>query len=607
MLFGLSERRVDHLDADQNVAALLESLYDLANKCALNTVRFHRNKSSFFRCSRNANKWSYIWLVANLTHRRTRAQHRSTGKRRGHSQRRESRITSQSTRSTRTSDSRATHHCGMTFCLVSRPQSILRGKSATRNIFQRFTLFSTAQCQKMPDQKTSDECLKFDYAVIGGGSGGISSSRRAAQYGAKVVLFENKRLGGTCVNVGCVPKKVMWNTAEVAGTLRDASGYGFSFSEPKFDFEKIRKRRDQYVERLNGIYARNLTKDGVTYVMETAKFISPHVIEAGGKKYTAPHILIAAGGEPTPPPVPGGELAINSDGFFNDMDTLPRKCAVVGAGYIAVELAGVLNALGTDCTLITRKEFALRRFDEIIFTNLAREMSDSGVHLKNNTSVAKIELAEDGTKTLFTEGGEEMSGFDTVIYAIGRRPVSSSLDLKAAGVEVDTRGFITSDEKEVTNVPGIYSLGDINGKIELTPVAIAAGRALADRLFDGQTDRIMDYDAVPTVVFSHPPIGTVGLIERDAVEKYGKGNIKIYRSTFTNMYHAVTEHKTKTAMKLICQGPEEKVVGLHMIGIAVDEILQGFGVAMKMGATKKDFDSCVAIHPTAAEELVTMR
>lgn len=448
----------------------------------------------------------------------------------------------------------------------------------------------------------------FDFLVIGGGSGGIACARRVAQYGKKVVLFEHKRLGGTCVNVGCVPKKVMYNTADIAEILRGvAPSYGFEFSEPKFNFAHIKQRRDQYVERLNGIYAKNLTNSKIKYVMEKAKFVGPKIVEAAGVKYTADHILIAAGGEPAKVTYPGGELAMDSDGFFNDLEELPKKVAVIGAGYIAVELAGVLNSLGSEVTLVTRKQFALRRFDEMVYTLLEEEMSNAGIHLLHNTTTESLEKVADGTITLKAVGGEEFTGYTHVVVAVGRTPYSKALDLESAGVERNARGFVPSNEKEETNVEGIYSLGDVSGKIQLTPVAIAAGRALADRLFGGKPDRIMDYVNIPTVVFSHPPIGTMGFTELQAAEKFGQENLKIYKSTFTNMFYSPCDKKHKTGYKLICQGPDEKVVGLHMIGMASDEILQGFGVAIKMGATKADFDACVAIHPTAGEELVTLK
>uniref|UniRef100_A0A6A7G2W1 Glutathione reductase n=1 Tax=Hirondellea gigas TaxID=1518452 RepID=A0A6A7G2W1_9CRUS len=481
---------------------------------------------------------------------------------------------------------------------------ILRSVRASRFLSSKLRLFALFRSfSVMADGKENH----FDFIVIGGGSGGMACSRRAAQHGARVILFENKRLGGTCVNVGCVPKKVMWNTADISEIVNHiAADYGFSFSKPSFDFNHIRKRRDAYIERLNGIYARNLDNSGIKFVMEKATFVSRNEVEAGGVRYSADHILIATGGTPTGVPVKGGEFTINSDGFFNDMDKLPAKAAVVGAGYIAVELAGVLNSLGSDVTLITRKEYALRRFDELIYTTLEAEMTSAGVHMQHNSSVSGIEKDGSGLMNLTMEDGTVLSGFDTVIYAIGRYPISKDLNLKITGVETDRKGYITSNAKEETNVPGIYSLGDISGKIQLTPVAIAAGRALADRIFGKMEDRIMDYTHVPTVVFSHPTIGSIGLTQKEATEKYGANDLKIYQSTFTNMWYAVTERKSKTAYKLICQGPNEKVVGMHLIGMASDEIMQGFGVAIKMGATKKDFDSCVAIHPTASEELVTM-
>lgn len=426
---------------------------------------------------------------------------------------------------------------------------------------------------------------------------------------ASVLLFEHKRLGGTCVNVGCVPKKVMYNAADISEMLRGvAPGYGFEYSAPKFSFETLKTKRDAYIARLNGIYARLCDNVGVTVIHEKATFVNKNTVEAQGVKYTGDHILIAAGGEPFSPPIKGGELALDSDSFFNDLEELPKKVAVVGAGYIAVELAGVLNSLGSDVTLVTRKEYALRRFDEMIYTILDEEMKGAGIHLMHNTSINALEKVADGTITLSADGGDSHTGFTHVIYAIGRRPYSMSLNLEAAGVERNAKGYVPSNENESTNVPNIYSLGDVSGKIQLTPVAIAAGRLLADRLFGGAGPKcIMDYTTVPTVVFSHPPIGTIGITEGEAAKKYGAENLKIYETNFKGMYYEMATKAHKTAYKLICAGNEQKVVGMHLIGQSSDEMLQGFGVAIKMGATKADFDACVAIHPTSSEELVTLK
>jgi len=472
----------------------------------------------------------------------------------------------------------------------------------------------------MSDEASDD--YDFDYLVVGAGSGGIASARRAASYGAKVGVVEKGRLGGTCVNVGCVPKKVMWNAASIAETLHDMKHYGFSGYESdaiSFDWGFIKENRDKYIKRLNGIYERNMANSDVESILGTAALSGSQSVvvtpDDGSDPitYKAKNVLIASGGYPTFPDGEGiREHAISSDGFF-ELDELPGKAVVVGAGYIAVELAGVLQALGTDTSLVVRKEKAMREFDEILADTLDAEMQRQGINIFRNTNgVAKIEVGDDGLKTVTLQNGETIDGVDTVLMATGRAPLVDPLNLPAAGVEQKDGGYIVTDEYSATNVDGIFALGDVCGNVELTPMAIAAGRRLADRLFGGPEfkDAKVSYDNVPTVVFSHPPIGTIGLSDVQAIEKYGEENVKIYRSKFANLYYGPwqveADDKPKTAMKLICAGEEELVVGLHVIGMGADEMLQGFGIAMKMGATKADFDSCIAIHPTASEEFVTM-
>jgi len=454
----------------------------------------------------------------------------------------------------------------------------------------------------------------YDVLVIGGGSGGIGFSKRAASYGAKVCLFENKRLGGTCVNVGCVPKKIMFNTANVAQTLRHAKSYGFDFGENNsytFSYPELKKRRDAHIVKLNGIYGRGLDKLNIDCVQATVKFVDKNTLEADGKKYRAERILIACGGSPRIPNIPGKEFIATSDDFFNTLEELPKKCAVVGAGYIAVELGHVMQSLGSDVSLFYRKGSVLRSFDADIQACAIKELKHVGVDMVANTSISSIEKAEDGTFTLESiskqAGTRRFEGYDYVLYAIGRNPVTNNLNADDLGLEVNQRGYVKSDEWEATAVDSIFALGDVNGKIELTPVAIRAGRKLADRLYGGKDDSKCDYEKVPSVVFLDPPIGTCGLTESQANEKHKGEKITIYTSTFRNMYHTIPDEQVKTFMKFVCVGEKETVVGLHMMGVACDEILQGFGVAMKMGATKEDMDSCVAIHPTAAEELVTMK
>lgn len=447
---------------------------------------------------------------------------------------------------------------------------------------------------------------KFDYIVIGGGSGGIASANRAGMHGASVLLIEGNELGGTCVNVGCVPKKVMWSASQLReNILLDAESYGFDVSIDSFDFGKLVANRQAYIKRLNGLYESGLESNGVTYVKGYGKFVAEDVVEVNDQQYTAPHILIATGGQASYPNIPGADLGIDSNGFF-ELTSLPRRVAVVGAGYIAIELAGVLNGLGAETHLVYRKERPLRDFDTEIVDALLDIYQQEGIKTHPLSVPKSVSSAQDGSLVLHFENGQELV-VDTVIWAIGRRPNLASLDLAKTKVELSDKGQVKVDKYQNTAQTGIYAIGDIIGKLELTPVAIAAGRRLSERLFNGKTDEHLNYDLVPTVIFSHPPIGTIGLTEQEALEKYDKSQIKIYRSQFNPMQYALQKRKVKATMKLVCLGEEEKIIGLHGVGIGMDEMLQGFAVAIKMGATKKDFDNTVAIHPTGAEEFVTMR
>lgn len=447
----------------------------------------------------------------------------------------------------------------------------------------------------------------FDYICIGGGSGGIASANRAAMYGAKVALIEAKDLGGTCVNVGCVPKKVMWHGAQIAEAMHlYAKDYGFDVDVKGLDWSKLIESRQAYIGRIHQSYDRVLGNNKVEVIRGFARFVDAKTVEVNGAHYTADHILIAVGGRPTIPAIPGAQYGIDSNGFF-DLTEQPKRVAVVGAGYIAVEIAGVLNALGTETHLYVRKESPLRSFDPMIIETLTEVMAAEGPTLHTHSVPKEVIKEADGSLTLHLENGQSQN-VDTLIWAIGRHPATDAINLAATGVATNAQGYIKVDEYQQTNVAGIYCVGDImEGGIELTPVAVKAGRQLSERLFNGKTNAKMDYKLVPTVVFSHPPIGTIGLTTQEAQAQYGEENVKVYTSSFTAMYTAVTSHRQPCKMKLVCAGPEETVVGLHGIGFAVDEMIQGFGVAMKMGATKADFDSVVAIHPTGSEEFVTMR
>ncbi|KAL8704929.1 MAG: hypothetical protein Q9201_001924 [Fulgogasparrea decipioides] len=470
----------------------------------------------------------------------------------------------------------------------------------------------------------SKEC---DFLVIGGGSGGLACARRASgQWGAKTIAVESARLGGTCVNVGCVPKKVTWNAAAIAETVHEAKSYGFNVKETApFDFTTFKHKRDEYVRRLNGIYEKNLKNDKVEYLHGRAHLLSKNEVEVvldDGSKETirAKKILLATGGHPNIPSLPGAEYGITSDGFF-DLETLPKRVALVGAGYIAVEMAGMFHHLGSETHLFIRHETFLRQFDPMIQETIVKEYERQGIHIHRNSSQSKVERLDSTSeagypwlKFHYTDkanpDGTTMD-IDCLLWAIGRSPEVEDLGLEKAGVNQDQKGHIIADDYQNTNVENIYSLGDVCGKIELTPVAIAAGRQLGNRLFGGPEHRNakLDYNNIPSVVFAHPEVGSIGLSEPDAVEKYGKENIKIYKTSFTAMYYAMmpADAKAPTSYKLVCAGPEEKIVGMHIVGSGSSEMLQGFGVAVKMGARKRDFDACVAIHPTSAEELVTMK
>ena len=447
---------------------------------------------------------------------------------------------------------------------------------------------------------------EYDIIAIGGGSGGSATMNRAAMHGAKAAVIEGNIIGGTCVNVGCVPKKVMWYGAQVSETLKNyAADYGYTIGETSFDFKTLRKNREAYIERSRQAFSNNFNRNGVDYIEGYARFVDKNTVEVNGKHIRAKHIVIATGSYAFIPNVPGSELGGTSDDVFA-WEELPESVSIIGAGYIAVELAGVLHALGVKTDLFVRKGGPLRGFDQGIIEVLVEEMKKNGQPLHTHKVPQKLEKLDNGDIQIHFEDGTTHTS-QKVIWAVGRKANVSQLNLEAAGVALTERGFIQVDEYQNTTTPGIYALGDVSGEKELTPVAIKAGRTLAERLFNGKTDAKMDYELIPTVVFSHPAIGSIGLTQEQAEAKYGAENIKVYQSTFAGMYSAITVHRQMTKLKLITLGEEEKVIGLHGIGGGIDEMIQGFAVAVKMGATKADFDATVAIHPTASEEFVTMR
>jgi glutathione reductase (NADPH) len=446
----------------------------------------------------------------------------------------------------------------------------------------------------------------YDYIVIGGGSGGIASANRAAMHGAKVLLVEGNELGGTCVNVGCVPKKVMWQASDLVESLRrDAAGYGIYAPVDKIDFSKLVDNRENYITFLHSAYQKGLDGNHVTVCKGYAHFVDNSTISVDNRLYQAKHILIATGGRPKQLTIPGGEYAIDSNGFF-ELKALPPKMLIIGGGYIAAELSGVVHGLGGQVTWAYRREYPLRTFDQMLSANLVEMYQEMGIQMWKDAVVSKIEKVGDGYQTFFEDG--RIISSDCVLFAGGRKPNTEKLGLEKTAVSLDEKGFVQVDKYQTTTSEGIYAVGDVTGAVELTPVAIAAGRRLSERLFNQQKELYLDYNLIPTVVFTHPPIATIGLTEQTAREMYEESELTIYHSRFTPMYFALNdEYRQKCEIKLICLGKEEKIIGLHAIGRGVDEMLQGFAVAIKMGATKADFDNTVAIHPTGAEEFVTMR
>lgn len=513
--------------------------------------------------------------------------------------------------------------------------SWLRRSTPTPQQFYRFCTSTSVNSSKISDANNNNtDNFDYDFFVIGAGPGGIASARRAASYGAKVAIAERRSsLGGTCVNVGSVPKKVLYNAATIAETVHGMEHYGFSgFDNITFDWQFLQRAREAYIQRLHDIYQMNLRTSRVDQFIGTkARLVGPQQVSLTNEAATAPttttirarHILIATGGRPMLPSSSSSgirEHAITSDEFFTTLNEQPGKAVIIGGGYVAVELAGALQALGTATTLAMRNDMPLssgrRCFDSLLSETLDREMQLQGIEILRNTEgLADVQLADadSGLKRVLLQNGDRVEDVDTVIVATGRTPNVEELGLETVGVQQDDRGYIQVNEYSETNVEDIFSVGDVIGEaVELTPTAIAAGRRVADRLFGGERYREakVSYESVPTVVFSHPPIGTIGMTEQEAISSFGNDNVRVFRSKFPNLYFGPWQvdavHKPKTAMKLVCVGPNELIVGLHVIGMGADEMVQGFSVALKMGATKADFDATVAVHPTAAQEFVTM-
>jgi glutathione reductase (NADPH) len=443
----------------------------------------------------------------------------------------------------------------------------------------------------------------FDLYVIGAGSGGVRAARFAAGFGAKVAVAESRYLGGTCVNVGCVPKKLLVYSAHFAEDFEQSSGFGWSLGEANFDWATLIANKDREINRLNGIYRNLLVNSGVTLHEAHAKIVGPHEVEVNGERFTAKNILIATGGWPQIPEIPGHEHAISSNQAFF-LKELPKRVLVVGGGYIAVEFAGIFHGLGANTTLLYRGDLFLRGFDGSVRKHLQEELTKRGMDLQFNADIARIDKQPDGSLKATLKDGRVLEA-DCVFYATGRRPMLDNLGLENTDVQLTDKGFIKVDEQYQTSEPSILALGDVIGRVQLTPVALAEGMAVARRLFKPEQYRPVDYKMIPTAVFSLPNIGTVGLTEEEARE--AGHEVVIFESRFRPMKLTLTECQEKTLMKLVVDGKTDKVLGCHMVGPDAGEIVQGLAIALKAGATKRDFDDTIGVHPTAAEEFVTMR
>lgn len=444
---------------------------------------------------------------------------------------------------------------------------------------------------------------EFDLFVIGAGSGGVRAARFAAGFGAKVAVAESRYLGGTCVNVGCVPKKLLVYGAHFAEDFEQASGFGWSLDEANFDWATLIANKDREIHRLNGIYRNLLVNSGVTLIEGHAKLTGPNEVEVNGQRHTAKHILIATGGWPQIPEIPGHELAISSnEAFF--LKELPKRVLVVGGGYIAVEFAGIFHGLGAQTSLLYRGDMFLRGFDGAVRKHLHEELTKRGMDVQFNADIARIDKQADGSLKATLKDGRELEA-DCVFYATGRRPMLDNLGLENTAVKLDKRGFVQVDDLFQSAEPSILAIGDVIGRVQLTPVALAEGMAVARRLFKPEQYRPVDYRMIPTAVFSLPNIGTVGLSEEQAIEDGHK--VQIFESSFRPMKLTLTECQERTLMKLVVDADTDKVLGCHMVGPEAGEIVQGLAIALKAGATKQHFDETIGVHPTAAEEFVTMR
>jgi glutathione reductase (NADPH) len=441
----------------------------------------------------------------------------------------------------------------------------------------------------------------FDMITIGAGSGGVASSRRAGAYGARVAIIEELRVGGTCVLRGCVPKKLLVYGAQFADAFADAAGFGWSVPPADFDWPALIAAKDKELDRLNQIYINMLNNAHVEIIDGRGIVVDPHTVEVNGRRITAENILVATGGWPETPKIPGIEHVISSNEAL-DLPALPKRIVIVGGGYIAVEFAGIFNGFGSEVVEIIRREQVLRGFDEDIRIYLGQEMRGRGIDIRGGTQVARIEKNAGGYTVITTDGKQIAT--DLVMYATGRKPNTAGMGLAEIGVKLTENGAVIVDEWQRSTVPNIYAVGDVTDRINLTPVAIAEGRAIAETLYNNNPVK-MDHADVPSAVFSQPPVSVVGLNEDEARKQYGE--VDIYQSRFKPMKNTLSGRDERTFMKLVVDARTDRVLGCHMLGVDAPEIIQGLAIAIKCGATKKQFDQTVGIHPSAAEEFVTMR
>ena len=445
--------------------------------------------------------------------------------------------------------------------------------------------------------------FQYDLCVIGAGSGGVRAARLAASKGLKVAIVEERYLGGTCVNVGCVPKKLFVYASAYSEEFHDAKSYGWNAVKTDFSWTKLKENKDTEIKRLEGIYEKLLKNSGAKLIRGKGSFIDANTIQVGDKQLRSKHILIATGSWPAKPNFPGSEHVVYSNEMFH-LESLPKKIIIVGAGYIGLEFASILNGLGVSVTVLQRSERILNAFDQDIQEQVLKQMRMKGVEIRFKTQINSVEKLEDGTLTAQLSSDESLNA-ELIFFAAGRKPLTAGLGLEELGITLNPNGAIKVNEHYQTSIPNIYALGDVTGNVQLTPVATAEAMVLVHNLLNPENLKTLDYELIPTAVFSQPNVGTVGLTEEEAVAKYK--SVDVYCSNFRTLKHSLTDNQERTFMKMIVDKQSDRVLGVHMVGHEAGEIIQGLGVALKAGATKSDFDRTIGIHPTSAEEFVTMR